>query len=277
MRKGLGFHNNFVITATPSKAMSNQTPEVDLLTSKQIARLLANLPDKHLLLLTQTIDQFHLWLLHRFTYTAVAAVWVAQREGQDDPIKPFLESGQLCENDYNRIWGLVDYYQRLWELVYRVEPFVREELTKAKVHYPFQHPYELFVCILREQTSNEFSYCLSSYQEFSGTKQEKRYRQLAKFLDGEPLTKQQEKSLHVSPTEAKVKKHIWSMLLLAIAQQKATQRRAPIKNALKGFYAALAQVFEYEATHCRIQGSYAWFDGEKVKGSRKGTYQKPKP
>jgi hypothetical protein len=258
--------------------MSNQTPEVDLLTSKQIARLLANLPEKELLLLTKTIDQFHLWLLHRFTYTAVAAVWVAQRESQGgDPIKPLLESGQLCENDYNRIWGLVDYYQRLWELVYRVEPFVREELTKAKVHYPFQHPYELFVCILREQTSNEFSYCLSSYQEFSGTKREKGYRQLAKFLDGEPLTKQQEKSLHVAPTEAKVKKHIWSMLLLAIAQQKATRRRAPIKNALKGFYAALAQLFEYEATHCRIQGSYRWNDGAREEGSRYGGKYESKP
>lgn len=257
--------------------MSNQPPEVDLLTSKQIGLLLANLPDKYLLLLIKTTDQFRQWLLQRFTYTAVAAAWIARREGQDDPIEPFLESGQLCQNDYNRIWRLVDYYERLWALVYRVEPFIREELIKAKVQYPFQHPYELFICILREQTGSEFSYCLSPYQEFSGTKQEKRYRLLAKFLNGEPLTKQQEKSLQVAPTEAKVKKHVWSVLLLAIARQKATRRRILIKDALEDFHTALARLFEDEATHCRIRGSYAWFDGEKVKGSRKGTYQKPKP
>jgi hypothetical protein len=67
------------------------------------------------------------------------------------------------------------------------------------------------------------------------------------------------------------------MLLLAIAQQKATRRRAPIKNALKGFYAALAQLFEYEATHCRIQGSYRWNDGAREEGSRYGGKYESKP
>jgi hypothetical protein len=255
--------------------MSSQLSELDLLSSNQIARLLAALPEKRLLLLTKTIDQLHYWLLNRFMYTGVAAAWIARREGQDDPIEPFLESGELCQNDYNRIWRLVDYYERLWVLVYRVEPFIREELTKAKAQYPFQHPYELFVCILREQTSNEFSYCLSSYQEFSGTKREKQYRQLAKFLDGEPLTKQQERNLRMSLTELKLKQHIWSLLLLTVAQKKATRRRILIKDALEDFYRGLARLFEDEATHCRIQGSYAWFEGSKVKGSRKSTYQKP--
>ncbi|MEG3879312.1 hypothetical protein QT972_18325 [Microcoleus sp. herbarium7] len=258
------------------KKIFTPEPELESLSSKQIRQLLTNLPEERLLQLTKTIDQLYFWLLHRFIYTGVAAAWIAKREGQDDPIRAFLDSGELCQNDYNRIWRLVDYYERLWTLVYRVEPFVKETLTKTDVQYPFENSYDLFVCILREQTSNEFSYCLSPYSEFSGTKSEKEYRQLVKLLDKEPLSKQQIKNLQVSPTEARLKKHKWSMLLLAIAYTKVTRRRSLVKDALEDFNTAVARLFEDEATHCRIQGSYAWIDGDKVKGSRASTYQKQK-
>lgn len=253
--------------------MSNQPPELDSLSSKQIAQLLSAVPEGRLLLLTKTLDQFHHWLMHRFTYTAVAAAWIAEREDQDDPIEPLLESGELCQNDYNRIRRLVDYYQRLWTLVYRVEPFIRKELaeklTKAKLQYPFQDRHELFACIVREQTNNEFSLCFD-YKEYSAKKNEKQCRQLASFLDGKPLTKQQERNLLESLTEAKLKKHVWSLLLLGVAQKKATRRHIHIKDALTDFYAALARLFEDEATHFRIQGSYRWREGRKEKGTRYG-------
>jgi hypothetical protein len=254
--------------------MSNQPPELNFLSSKQIAQLLSAVPEERLLLLTKTIDQLHCWLMHRFTYTAVAAAWITDREGQDDPIESLLKSGELCQNDYNRIWRLVDYYQRLWTLVCRVEPFIRKELTekltKAKLQYPFQDRYELFVYIVREQTHGEFSLCLETYREVSAGKNEKQFRQLASFLDGKPLTKQQERNLLEPITEAKVKKHAWSLLLLGVAQKNATQRRTKIKDALTDFYAALARLFEDEATHFRIQGSYRWNQGIRQKGTRYG-------
>jgi hypothetical protein len=255
--------------------MSNQPPELDSLFSKRIAKLFAALPEERLLLLTKTTDQLRNWLMYRFTYTAVAAAWIADREGQGDQIEPLLKSVGLCQNNRNRIWRLADYYQRLWTLVCRVEPFIRKELTKAKLQYPFQDHFELFVCIVREQTRNEFSICLETYREVSAGKNEKQCRQLASFLDGKPLTKQQERNLPGSFTEAKVKKHVWSLLLLSVAQQKATRQHIHIKDALTDFYAVQARLLEDEATHFRIQGSYAWIDGKKVKGSRKSTYQKP--
>jgi hypothetical protein len=250
--------------------------ELESLSSEQIQKLLTNLPEGRFLQLIKTTDQLYFWLQHRFVYTSVAAAWIARREGQDDPIKAFLDSGTLCQNDYNRTWRLVDYYERLWTLVYRVEPFAKEILTEAKIPYSFQNASDLFICILREQTSNEFSLCLSPYYESSGTKSEKDCRQVAKFLNKEPLSKQQIKNLQLPLTDARLRKHKYSMLLLNVAYTKVTRRRSLVKDALEDFFTAMARLFEDEATHHRIQGSYAWIDGHKVKGSRASTYQKPK-
>jgi hypothetical protein len=214
-------------------------------------------------------------MLHRFTYSSVALAWIARQDGKDDPLRPLLEVGRLDRNDYNRIWQLVDYYQRLWILVQLTETFVRKELEQAKLQYPFSCAYDLFSRIVQEQIENQFSPCLEPYKEFSASKHEKEYRLLAKHLKGIPLTQQQERNLRVSLSL--LPKHVWSLLLLSVAQKRATRSRPLIKNALKDFYTAIERSFELEATHCRKTGSHAWIDGIQVKGTRSGTYPRPSP
>lgn len=259
--------------------MKSTQTSLSFLSSERILGLLTALPESRLLSLIQTSDQLQEWLTSRFTYTCVAAAWITRQELQDDPIEPFLKSGKLSQNDYNRIWRLVDYYQRLWVLVQRTEPFMRKKLKQANAEYPFDTTFELFVCIVAEQTNNQFSYCLESYRECSGTKDAKEYRHLAKYMETKTLSKYLERTMrgHISLKLAKVRKNIWSLLLFCVAQENATKSRRLLNDALQDVYTALARLFEAEATHHRIQGSFAWFKGEKVKGSKTSAYHQPKP
>jgi hypothetical protein len=248
---------------------------MDNIESKRIAYLLASLPEEGLLLLAKTTDQIHYWLTDRLANTLAAIAWIARQQLQPDPLQPLLKSGQLSRNDYNRIWSLVDYYQRLWALVQLTEPFIRELFEKANFPWPHQEPCDLFACIVKELANEEFSCCLVTYKESSATNNEKECRQLAKFLNGKPLSKELERKAERPIDRAKLAKRIWATLLLAIAQKNATRNNRALKHALEDFHVALARLFEYEATYHRIHGSYAWKDGKKIKGSRGGSYKNP--
>lgn len=266
-------------------------PELDFLSTKEIERLLTGLPEERLLLLVHTLDQLRQWLDYRFTYAAVARVWIAYRENLDDPIEHLLKSGQISKNDHERIWALADFYESLRVLVYWSEPLIRKEFLENNYECPFKNRTELFADIVREHTAFEFSLCLS-YREFPGRKEEKQYRYLANYLKGETLSKEQRRMLGMSPNKAarvfneafadkmlyraKALKSPSSLLLMIIAHRGAASNKR-LNKALANYYEAIAALFELEATCCRKQGSYAWVDGRRIQASKNGTYQSPKP
>jgi hypothetical protein len=267
-------------------------PEKDFLSSEQVKSLLTSMPKEDLVSLESTLDQVRYWLLHRRTYVLVARVWVAKREGIDDPIAPLVKAGQMSKNDHDRIWALAYFYECLQNVVYWTEPLIRESFAKSGREYPFENRAELFACLLLEQTSGEFSICLDKYREIPGGKNQRQYKSLAGHLRGKPLTESQEKEvgLFVEPTEKgvtafadkvlynrKTSKYPWFSEVLSSAKKGATRRNPQLKRDLKNFYEATAELFSKEATHHRIQGSIAWFDGHKVQASEDGTYHKPKP
>lgn len=241
---------------------------------KRITRLLTALPDTTLLLLVKTSDQIYHWCLHRLTFMLVSEAWRARFTGKDDPLRQYVKSGELCRNDYERIWGLVECYERLWALVQYTEPCVKELFEQAKHPYPFGCAYELFASIVREQANREFSFCLTPYEECSAKKDEKQYRQLAHHINEGGLDKEPEKASNDGKIPRdKLRQLLWFSLLLAIADNKAAKNHN-IKNALRRYWASVADLFELEASYSRRTGSFAWIDGEKVKGSKSGIYQK---
>jgi hypothetical protein len=257
----------------------------DFLSPQQITSIFGALPKEDLISLESTLDQLHYWLLHRFTYIAVAAAWIAKREGEDDPIEPFVKSGQLSKNDHDRIWALAYWYECLQGVIYWVEPLIRERFAKTGCEYPFENRIELFAHLLREQTTGEFSVCLDKYKEIPGGKNQSQYKFLAEHLRGEPLNESQEKELglFVQPTNKGLKaftdkvlynlkttKYPWFLLVLAVARKGATRRNSQLKRELKNFDEATAELFSKEAIHHRIQGGCRWNNGVKEEGSRYG-------
>ncbi len=256
--------------------MSTQpSAKQNLLESRRITRLLASLPDKHLLLLTKTNEQIRHWLVNRLMYTMVACAWWARMNGEDDPLRPLVRSKELRQNDYNRIWQLVECYERLWAVAQFTEPFIKEEFERLKLPYIFSSSYDLFLCVVQEQVNGEFSLCLSSYRVFSVKKRVRKYGELAsRIRDGFPIPQ-------TEPTPAPVDfinrtKHIfWSLLLLSVARQKAgNSKHRALRKALQSYDSSMADLFELEASYARRTGSFAWDDGERLKGSKDGTYKK---
>lgn len=256
-------------------------PNLEFLPSKQIAALLNSLPSPELLLLIKSIDQIHCFSRLGGFCQLVAAAWIAQQNFQPDPLEALRKAGYLSQNDYNRISRHVTYYQRLWVLVQLTEPFIRLELEQplkqAGIPYFFQHPYELFTCIVQEQINNEFSVCLKPYHEFSASKHQKKYKRLARLLEGESLPEEELRGVLLTPTPERLKRHAWSTFLIAVARKRATRNRVILQDALEDFFTAAARIFEVEGTHTRKGGSFAWIDGERVKGSKNGTYKPKNP
>jgi hypothetical protein len=254
-------------------------PTIDYLESKKISRFLKSLPQEYLLLLVKTSDQITQWCLHRLMHELVARAWSARFAGEDDPLNQYVESGELSQNDYDRVWQLVECYQRLWAVVQLSEPYVKKVFEQAKLPYIFGSSFELFACVVQEQVNGEFSLCLTSYREFSAKKQGKEFRDLAQRIHkGElncipPQVKTEPDEKLKVTLQSKIKQFFWFFLVFGIARQKMTRNRA-LRNALKGYDASMAHLFELETTAYRYQGSHAWVNGELRKGSSKGIYEK---
>lgn len=253
------------------------TPSVNqnILESKRIAQFLASLPDERLLLLTKTTDQRQYWLSTRSVWRMVARAWWARVRGEDDPLRSLVQSKELCQNDYNRVWQLVECHQRLWALVQFTEPFVRDEFERLKLPYTFSSSYDLFICIVQEQVNAEFAYCLHSYKEFSAKKEISQYRELASCIrDGFPSPQTAQTPIPASFSN-KIEPVFWSLFLMFIAHQKASKsKHRALRKALESYEASIADLFELEASYARRTGSFAWINGEKRKGSRYGgTYE----
>lgn len=198
--------------------------------------------------------------------------------GEDDPLRPLVQSRELHQNDYNRIWQLVECYERLWALTQFTEPFIKEEFERLKLPYIFSSSYDLFLCVVQEQVNGEFSLCLSSYREFSAKKRIRKYGELAsRIREGFPIPQ-------TKPTPAPTNlinstKHIfWSLLLLSVARQKASKsKHRALRKALQSYDASIADLLELEASYARRTGSFAWVDGERLKGSDKGGFYQQSP
>lgn len=268
--------------------MSKQ-PKKNLLSLKQIERIVGALPEKDLLAVLWTSDQLQHWLQHRSTYTAVISAWTAKRKGTNDPINPLLKSGQISKNDYDRIWALEYWLECLEAVIYWTEPLLRKSFAKAGCEYPFKNRAELFAHLLQEHAAGDFSACLDKYREIPGGECQRKYKAVAGLLRGALPTKSQEKEFFgVEPTdekrrEALVEKALYklerfrcpSYLAVISVACEGAKSNWQLKRDLKNFVEAAAQLADREATHHRIQGSIAWVDGHKVQASKDGTYQSP--
>lgn len=242
------------------------------ITEKKIARCLAQLPSLHLLALATTKEQVLTWLAHRCFQNWLSDCWQARYTGGDDPLARLLASGQIDSDNYERVWLLVDFYEQLWGLIQLAEPYIKAEFLRLGGDYPFKSAFELFARIVWEDTNSTFSVCLKPYHEVSARKYEKAYRLAAKGCT-ESFNPIEESSLN-----GLLNQHqpcLLMSLVLLVSQQKATKRKLALKSKLEMFYQALGKFCDKRATICRKAGSFAWNNGEILKGSSDGTYKIP--
>lgn len=239
---------------------------------QKIARCLAKLPAQHLLALATTKEQTRMWLAHRCFQNWLSDCWQARYLGEDDPLAPLLEGAQIDSDNYERVWLLVGFYEQLWGLCQLAEPYVKAEFLQLGGDYPFRSAFELFARIVWEDTNSTFSVCLKPYHEVSRRKYEKAYRLASKgcTLSLNPI---EEKNLH-----GLLNQHqpcLLMRLVLFVSHQKASRRRLALLSKLEMFYLALGKLCDKEATISRKAGSFAWKNGEILKGSSDGTYKIP--
>lgn len=242
------------------------------ITEQKIARCLKKLPAQHLLALATTKEQVRLWLAHRCFQNWLSDCWQARYTGADDPLARLLASDQIDLDNYERVWLLVDFYEQLWGLIQLAEPYIKAEFLRLGGDYPFKSAFEIFARIVWEDTNSTFSVCLKPYHEVSRRKYEKAYRLAAKGCT-ELLNPIEESNLH-----GLLNQHqpcLLMSLVLLVSQQKATRRRRALSSKLSMFYLALGKLCDKEASVRKKAGSFAWKNGEILKGTQNGTYKIP--
>lgn len=235
---------------------------------KKIARYIAQLPSERLLKLARTQDQINLWLAQRYFRTLISKSWTARHSGKNDPVKRLLESQEIDRDTYDRVWLVVDYYEQLWGLVQLSFGYVRSECVALRLSYPFKEAVDLFFEIIRAEVDNDFSICLS-YHEVSARKHEKALRLLSAGCT-RPLNPIEDSQLKAVESQYPLNK--WFAITLAACEKKATRTKPALKGKLQGFYDAASRLFDKEATIYRKVGSFAWSDGEIIRGKIGGSY-----
>lgn len=243
---------------------------------RAITECLLSLPSERLKVLCKTVAQIQCWTVNRAFQVWVAACWHARFKGKEDPIRDLLESETLNKITYDRCWRTVDYYEQFWGLIQLAFRDIQLEFEKMGEKLPFKTSRALFEYIISDEVNANFSVCLEPYREVSGRKYEKAYRLVAQHL---------KRSKQFTPDEKKEASavllnhsgpNLWMTVVIIICNRKATGKNRALKSKLKMFDLAQAQLCLLEATIRREAGSFAWKDGEQLRGSRYGgTYETP--
>lgn len=114
-----------------------------------------------------TDDQLEYWAGLKSDYSLVAMCWRARVKGQDNPLYPMLESGEIDRWHFDYFWRLMNYHWTLWELVQGVEPFIKEAFRRNQDAYPFKGACELFICILDRLADHRAWIPLKDHHEVS--------------------------------------------------------------------------------------------------------------
>lgn len=238
-----------------------------------IARFWAKLPEDWLILLGTTQAQQEHWLGCRIYQQMLSDCWRARHSGFSDPLAPARERGEIDRLTHERIWGLVDFYQRLWALIQLSETLVRQTFQEAGHPYPFPLARNYFEAILQEAATCQFLICLEPHAELSGGaegKMTKEFRVLHKELSGEPVLPS---DLPKKPQKLPARETVSPLLgiVIYVCEHRAKPRKDRlVKTALTDFYQAAVRIAGLSAKSLREKGSMAWSRGEVLKGKRGG-------
>lgn len=163
----------------------------DALAQRRLASFLKRLPDSRYLMLIHTWEQLHHWKMHRGFYKKVSRCWKAMHKGEDDPLRPIVEAGEINWGTYNHVWLTVLFYERLWELLALAFADVIPEINRLGLFQP-KTASLLFQWIAFDDANTHFAVCLEPYREVSSHKLAENYRLISKVLTGKrPLFRKQ--------------------------------------------------------------------------------------
>jgi hypothetical protein len=211
-----------------------------------------------------TSDQVKYWVQASLHFYCIAKCWVAQKTFQKDPLRPLLKEGAISRNTYNIVWFSQKAFERLWDIVQLVAPFVQESFERNGINYPFPDEVSLFACLVGEMIDSEFSLCFARYAHFSKTRQEKALRLQAKAYAGEELTEPQKKL--IKTVEARRPKTSLGNAVFSIARQ-AAKEEIIIQAALEDYEIAWGRLLKAYATKCHNEGCHTWIHGRIVRSS----------
>ena len=234
---------------------------------RAISLILASQPSLTWIEKLKTEDQFMYWLEYRRRFHWVAKCWVSRSTFQDDPLRPLLNAGRISRNEYNILWSMQVFFDRMWSLCQHVEPFFQEPFEKVvNIEYPFDNALVLFGLIVGELVNPNIALCLTPYIECPARNKEKALRLQIKAMDGTRLTKAQEKLVDKYEQE-----QFLGGLLLAVAQELA-KKELIIKYALEDYQTAVKRLLKCFATECHTKRSHGWSKGEVMYSSKSTTY-----
>jgi hypothetical protein len=234
---------------------------------KQIEKLLSELPSVELLKLAENEAQAR--EIHRIhiNYTYVSKCWRAMHSGEDDPLEQLLLQGHINKNQHYFIWELYFFHNHIWELISLTFSEIRETAKELEIEFPFSKGVELFTELITVHADNQCSPCLSPYKEIShGNLKKARELSRKAIKDGRlPRGKQ-------SKLDSLVKNEYSNPWLKLAAAVWFDSTKPVVKSRVQQLLTTCDELMMLTGRLCRDAPSYAWVNGEKRLGNRKGTY-----
>jgi len=234
---------------------------------KRIEKLLFELPSVELLALAETETQAR--EIHRIhtNYTYVSKCWRAMHSGEEDPIEELFLQGQISKNQHSLIWQIYFFHNYIWELISLTFSEIKETAKELEIEFPFSKGVELFTELITVHADNQCSPCLSPYKEISHSNL-KKAREISRqaIKDGcLPPGKQ-------SKLDSIVKNEYSNPWLKLAAAVWFDSTKPVVKSRVQQLLATCDDLMTLTGRLCRDEPSYAWVNGEKRLGNRKGTY-----
>jgi len=228
---------------------------------RKITLLIASeLPSEFLKQQAQSNFQKQKWLQIKDTLYWVGACWWTKITSQSNPLNQLLEEGVIDQWDYDYVVSLVDIFQRLWELVYFAESFIREEARRKHQPYPFDtkgnSSAALFIEIIRADANGTFQECLK-YIEASVPKYERSMRLFQDSIETGLSQSQKLRNCMTSLAGWGRPDNFWLKFSLKVCQAKAKSNRR-IEVKLHNLEQALQIWAGLVATACRKRPSTTW-------------------
>lgn len=234
---------------------------------KRIEKVLAELPSIELLKIAKNEAQAREVLRIHTNYTYISKCWKAIHSGGEDPLEQLLSQGHINENQHSLIWQFYFFQNHIWELISLTFSKIRETAKELEIEFPFSRGVELFTEIITVHADNQCSPCLSPYKEIShGNLKKARELSRKAFKDGRlPPGKQ-------SKLDSIVKNEYSNPWLKLAAAVWFDSTKPVVKSRVQQLLATCDNLTTLTGRLCKDARSYAWVDGEKRLGNKKGTY-----
>jgi hypothetical protein len=234
---------------------------------KQIEKLLSELPSAELLALANTEAQSKEVFRIHTNYIFVSKCWKAMHSGGDDPLEPLLLQGKINKNQHSLIWQFYFFHNHIWELISLTFSKIKKTAKELEIEFPFSKGVELFTEIITVHADNQCSPCLSSYKEISHNNLKKARKFSRQAIKDGCLPPGKQNTLN------SIVKNEYSNPWLKLAAAVWFDSTKPVvKSRVQQLLATCDDLTMLTGRLCRNAPSYAWVNGEKRLGNRKGTY-----